>query len=90
MAGKDRSVAKRNVADEQSDFGLGLKDQFGTLLQGQVGIGAARALADIVDGHLDAGANNQLIIVDINAGQVGHLHLMRLRIPPLTNWMVAG
>lgn len=57
-AGKDRSVAKRNVADEQSDFGLGLKDQFGTLLQGQVGIGAARTLADIVDGHLDAGANN--------------------------------
>lgn len=80
-AGKNRSVAKRNVADEQSDFGLGLKDQFGTLLQGQVGISVgAAAQADIVDGHLDAGANNQLIIVDTNAEQVGHLHPMRLRI----------
>lgn len=81
MAGKDRSVVKRNVADEQGRR-IWLKGQFGTLLQGQVGIGAARAQADIVDGHLDAGVNNQLIIVGIGAGQVGHLHLMRLRIPP--------
>lgn len=58
-AGKDRSFVKCNVADEQSDSVVGLKGQFGTLLQGQVGIDAAAAAqADIVDGHLDAGANN--------------------------------
>lgn len=58
MAGKDRSVVKRNVADEQGRR-IWLKGQFGTLLQGQVGISVgALAQADIVDGHLDAGANN--------------------------------
>lgn len=57
-AGKDRSFVKCNVADEQGRR-IWLKGQFGTLLQGQVGISVgAFAQADIVDGHLDAGANN--------------------------------